>query len=321
MSQDAAPVSLAGAAQAFDGARRLRDERLAGVALAVEQPEWVGVQSPPAVVVRQLVGAGPIVVEEPFDVYRPTLRIAYRVDRQRDVGDPHGLQQAAGQLDDFGVDGRVRLADHFDPELVELAVAAGLGAVVPEEGAGVVEPHGLGQVVHAVLEIGPADGRRALGTQGQQVAAAVLEGVGLVLDDVGDLARAANEQLCVLERGRVYALVPEHGSGLVAPRLEVAPEVLVLGQYVNRPSRGAERPGSAHCRRFLRRIREIVPHGTRRSVRGRPLRSRLRPRSRPAERNGARAIIEGEILRAPGAPFEDHSGRSCGPADRPQHRT
>src|SRR3972149_11355578 len=92
------------------------------------------------------------------------------------------------------------------------AGAAGLGAVVAEDGAPVPEADRLGLVVHAVPQVGATDGRRALRSQGELLAAAVLKHVHLLLDDVRHLADAAGEQRSILEHGRLDALVAEEGA-------------------------------------------------------------------------------------------------------------
>ena len=74
---------------------------------------------------------------------------------------------------------------------------------------------GCGQLVHAVLEVGAAHRRGALGAQRERLAAAVVEGVHLLLHDVGGLPHAAREQLGGLERRR---LDPRVAGALEDPR-------------------------------------------------------------------------------------------------------
>jgi len=90
-----------------------------------------------------------------------------------------------------------------------------------------------------VLNVGSADVGCTLGSQGHHFAAAVLEDVHLLLDDVGGLADAADEEAGLLEYGRVDARVAielaEAGSRLV----DVLPVGLLLGQDVDRSPWGS----------------------------------------------------------------------------------
>jgi hypothetical protein len=124
--------------------------------------------------------------------------------------------------------------------LVELPVAARLRALVPEEGPRVPELHGLGPLLHAVLEIRPADRRRPLRAQRQAAAALVLEGEHLLLDDVGGLADPSGEELGVLEGRRVDPAVAGALEHLTRELLDPRTQRLLLGQHVEGPTRGLE---------------------------------------------------------------------------------
>ena len=104
-----------------------------------------------------------------------------------------------GEQDQLGVDQRRVRSDHLGVDLRELPIAAGLWALVAEEGALGPELHRLRELLHAVLEIGAADRGGRLGPQRQGAATLVLEGEHLLLDDVGGLADAAGEEIGVLE--------------------------------------------------------------------------------------------------------------------------
>ena len=131
---------------------------------------------------------------------------------QLDPRHPQLGEQLGQQPDRLGVGERRVGADRLDAELVELAVAARLRALVAEEGADVGELHRLRQLLHAVLDVGAADRRRALGSQGEAAPALVLEGEHLLADDVGRVADAALEQLGVLEARRGDRLVAGAGE-------------------------------------------------------------------------------------------------------------
>ena len=213
--------------------RRVRNEVLAGEVrpLAVEHSQGV------ALVAHAAVGTGlaeavGVVGLERLQVLGPAGRVADAVDGEGEAPQPQRVREAPAEVDDLRVDGRVTVADGLDAELVVLAQAAGLGALVAEDGAEVVHAHGLRAVVHAVLEIGAADGRGALGPQGDLLAAAIGEGVGLLLDDVGALADAALEEPGVLEDGGVDLPVAEPAGLLAGGGRDVVPVGLVFGKDV-----------------------------------------------------------------------------------------
>ena len=99
------------------------------------------------------------------------------------------------------------IAERLDADLVELPVAPALRPLVAEHRAHVVQA--LAAVVeHRVLDRGAHHAGRALGAQRERVAVhAVVEGVHLLLDDVGHLAQAAHEQRRGLDDGRADVAV------------------------------------------------------------------------------------------------------------------
>ena len=218
--------------------RRL-DHLLTPLLLAVEKAQRVLLKSPRAVFAYP-VGLSPVVPLERVDVAGPALRVPDAVDAEAEAGEPDRLQQPPRHLDHLGVDRRVAVAERLDPELVVLAVPPRLRAFVPEHRAQVVETHRLGEVVHPVLEERPADGSRALRAQRQEVPSPVLEGVRLLLDDVGHLADSPDEQPRVLEHRRVYAPVPEALRYLLRGGVEASPVPLIVRQDVEGASRQLE---------------------------------------------------------------------------------
>ncbi len=225
---------MAGAvpAEVVDAAWRGVDGGLARLFLAVEQPQGVGLEAPPAVLVHEAFALRLEVGAEGIDVPGTAGGVADAVEQQGQARQAGALKQVPAKLDYLGVDGRVGVADGLGPELVQLTVPARLGAVVPVHGADVVEPDGLGPVVHAVLEVGAADRRGTLGAQGEEVAAPVLEGVGLLLDYVGGLANAPDEEGGVLEGRGVDPVVAEGLGGARRCAFDEAPVRLGLREQV-----------------------------------------------------------------------------------------
>src|SRR3990172_3781602 len=91
------------------------------------------------------------------------------------------------------------LAERLDVGWGDLPGAPRLRALVAEHGAGRVEAYGLGLDLEAVLDVGAQERRGRLGPERERVAAAVVEGVHLLLDDVGLVADPAREELGALE--------------------------------------------------------------------------------------------------------------------------
>ena len=140
------------------------------------------------------------------------------------------------ERDHLRVDVRPGRADRLYAELVVLAQSARLGPFIAEDGGEVAQllHHALGAEV--VLDEGADDGRSALGTEGQAAAAAVLEGVHLLVDQLGPLADAAREQLGLFEEGGANLAVAVTAADLAEGGFEPPPSPGVLRERVLRPT-------------------------------------------------------------------------------------
>src|SRR5581483_1175600 len=214
-------------------------ERLAGLVLAVQEPQRVDVVAAAAVAaaVVQLVG---VIGAQLVDVGRPAFRVADAVQVQGIVPQAQGVVERPQEVDYLSVDRWALVADGLDAKLVVLAVAPGLGAVVAEHGADIEEPDGLRARAHAVLDVGPADAGGELRAQGQPVAASVLEEVDLLFGDVGAGGLLPQPDARVLERRHVDAPVAvglrDAGRRLAQP----LPVGLVFRQDVGNAPGGSE---------------------------------------------------------------------------------
>ena len=131
--------------------------------------------------------------------------------QDRVVGDFQRLQDVPAAGDDLGVRQRFGGADEFGADLVKLAVAALLRALVAEHRAG-VEDLLRQRLSQPVGHQRPADAGGAFGPEGDGFAAAVVEGVHLLHHDVGGFAQGAGEDAGVLE-DRGYPFVEAVGGG------------------------------------------------------------------------------------------------------------
>src|SRR6202035_1404851 len=128
-------------------------------------------------------------------------------ETQPDIPDPNIPQERRQQRDRLGVDRGVLRAERLRPHLPELAVAPGLRALVAEEAREVPQLDRLAALVHAVLDIGPAHGRRALRPQRQHTPGATLKVKHLLPHEVVDPPTTARKQLVRLERRRPDPLI------------------------------------------------------------------------------------------------------------------
>ena len=172
------------------------------------------------------------------DVRRPADAIADRIQVDLDAREPGVAVEAHPELDDLGVDRRPRVADRLDVELRELAVAPGLRAVVAEHRPDLDELHRLRPGLHPVLDVGADDARGRFRPERPRLA--VLgprrEPEELLLDDVGDLADPALEDVGQLEQRRVDAPIAVAGGEVRGEALEARPGRGLGRQQVARPA-------------------------------------------------------------------------------------
>ena len=205
--------------------------------LESSSPQRVRVEAA-AVVLSHVGGVRAEVLAERLDVARPVGGVADVVEDERHAAEAEPLHALHRQLQHLQVDRRIRVADGLDTELVELAEASGLRAVVPEHGAEVVEPHRQRLVVQPVFQVRAADCGCPLRTECDLLPAAVFKAVHLLLDDVRLLADGAGEERRVLEDGRVDAGVAERPGGFGNRAVHERPVPLLLRQGVGCSSGG-----------------------------------------------------------------------------------
>src|SRR6202011_3152131 len=121
--------------------------------LAVESPERVGVEPLP-VLGAQLVPPVREVGTKELEVAGAADLVPHRIEPEDVGGQGQRAEEPVGEGDDLDVEVRVGRAEGLDPQLVMLAVAAGLWAFVPAGRCGLP---GLPRQGWAVLDEGPDD--------------------------------------------------------------------------------------------------------------------------------------------------------------------
>ena len=181
-----------------------------------------------------------MLVEPPgksLDVCRTAVGVADRVDLEHVVGHADAAQELCVELDHLGVDRRIVGTDRLDRELPVLAVTAALRPVVPPHRTDRVELLRLRLAVEPMLDVGAADRRRRFRPQGQGAPAAIGERVRLLLHDVGPATGGSDDQLGVLESGRVDPPVSVEPAEILHLALDPVPERLLGWKDVVRAAR------------------------------------------------------------------------------------
>ena len=241
--------------------RRVAHDLLGAAVLGVEGAQRVEVDAI-AHVGAQALGVGAQEGGQALAIRGARVEAAQRAEAQAQAADVELAQEGVQEDDQLGVHRGIVGADGLGPDLPELPEAPGLRLLLAVVAAQVPELHRLGQRVHAVLEVGAADGRGALRAQGQRAPAGVLEGVHLLLDDVGGLADPAGEELGGLEGRRLDAPVAGRLEDLARGGLQARPRGGLIGQHVVRAARRlgllTHRPASACRKGFVARSRPSV---------------------------------------------------------------
>ena len=172
--------------------RRVVQQRLHVRVLGVQHPQRVGVH-PAFAVFIQFIGKLLQVSDQRVAVVGTRFQRTDGVQLKADViGDAQLTPPARGQHNQLGIDVRALQAKHFGADLVELAVATFLRALVTEHWPDV--PQTLFLIVQQTMfDAGTYAARRPFRTQRQAVAVAVLKGVHLFFNHVGHFADRAFE--------------------------------------------------------------------------------------------------------------------------------
>ena len=135
----------------------------------------------------------------------------------RKSGQAERAEPGVGDRDHLGVERGIVDADRLDADLLQLAVAARLRALVAEERPGVAELDRQRAAVQSVLDHRADDAGRAFGPQRDRAVTAVGERVHLLGDHIGGFADAAGEQRGVLEDRQLDVAVAGQPRGFSSP--------------------------------------------------------------------------------------------------------
>ena len=197
VAADSGKVVVTTAAEVIQHRRRTGRGLDAARHLAVQCPQRVGGQSAPAVLTERI---DPLFEKcyQGCAVSRAALGAAQGIDLQLRFVQPDLAKELHQHVQYLGIGQRVVHAGDLGADLVKLAVAPLLGALVAEHGAQVVQLGHRVLGVELVLDEGPHDPGGSLGSQGDGILTLVDEGVHLLLDDVGGVTDGAAEQFGLL---------------------------------------------------------------------------------------------------------------------------
>ena len=164
---------------------------------------------------------------------------AERVDQQLDARQAQPAQEPRRQQDHLRIDVRTLETERLGIDLVKLTVAARLRPLAPEH-----RPHAphfepvLAQ--QAVRNHGAHDAGGRLRPQRDVILALIDEAEHLFLDDVGEVADRALEELRLLDDGNAKFLVAVAGEHLAGSALEVLPGRRLCRQHVVNAAQGLD---------------------------------------------------------------------------------
>ena len=196
--------------------------------LGIEHPQRVGVDPALGIgieLISPLLQPG----HQLLAVGRPVFSGAEGIELQGQAAHPEIRQEIPGHRNRFHVEADTCKAQQLHADLMELALATGLGPLVTKHRPGVPEPLGpLAQ--QAVLDRGSHHRSRALGPEGATAIAPIDEGVHLLTHHIGGFANAAGEELGGLQQGRANFGNGGAAEVLAGGGLNLLPEGGLLGQ-------------------------------------------------------------------------------------------
>ena len=184
-----------------DGRGRLLKLLASGI-LTVEDPKRGLLDAPLAILAEGFL-PGSEKLRERFFVEGLTVLVPQRIEGHFQPADLKAPKERIDQDEHLRVDRRIGRAEGLGVHLVELPEAARLGPLVAEHRADGKDLEEPGRMRQVMFNIGSDDRSCGLRTKGNGIAPLVLEGIHLLLNDVGRLAQGAGEEASVLEDGNL----------------------------------------------------------------------------------------------------------------------
>ena len=220
--------------QTLQDRREGLDYRLAGLPLAVQNPQWIGLGTPAAVLAEPVLFFTERGLQSPQKP-GPAATAADGVHQQIGLPDANPIQEQLQQLDHFRLDGGMIRAEHLGAQLVKLPEAPLLRAFPAEHGPQVVDLPDLRVPIKLMFDIGPNHRCRPLRTKGERAAVQVFEGVHLLGDDIGVRPHSPGKQLGAFEDRSADLGKPIGGEDLPGGLLHPIPYHRFLRQNVSSP--------------------------------------------------------------------------------------
>ena len=176
---------------------RIRQKRLVARILGIEDAQRVLLQ-PLLRFFGELILHRTEIVDQSRPPRLAACAVAQRVEVQGYIRDAQLLQELVRHRQQLDIGLRLARADHLGVDLVELAVAPLLRALVAEQRA-VGRDLERRKLLPAVGEESARDPGGELGAQGERISAAILEGIHFLRHHIGGLAERAGEDLGLFE--------------------------------------------------------------------------------------------------------------------------
>ena len=201
-------MSLAVIAKVVDESRRILNDILAAIDLAVDHTQRVLLEPCLAVLTHSRYVRSEIVFEQ-FVILTAAVGAADGIDVECDVLKTHLPEEDVNNRDDLCIDIRSLCTERFKAELVEFTHSALLHLLVTESRNVVEHPDRCCKARHTVLNIASNDACRTLRSQSDASATLVLKGVHLFGYNVCGIANASLEQIRLLKCRDPYLLIAE----------------------------------------------------------------------------------------------------------------
>ena len=156
------------------------------------------------------------------------------IEFKSQVADTECVEGTLCECYDLGIGGRLVGAEALHSELVELSESARLRLLVAVAGKDVADLLRQGLIMQSVLQKCTHRACGALGAQRDTAAAVVVEGIHLLLHDVGGVTDRAVEKLGMFKYGGAYFAEAVKLCIFHKGALDVLPACAVLGQNVLR---------------------------------------------------------------------------------------